>query len=220
MTYQMGLCGADGVVIASDRCEFYQPDFSSPGVRNKVDKVRLSGEFAWAYYGGELSAVFSKHLKRSLDSQRISEKELFALMPHCAETAIQEWRSTSSGSSGKSGIILACGSSKNLYRGDIAPAMNLDPMREGFCVAGLTTSLSAFVPTRYHSRRMLVASLAALAAYSIRAAHDLDSGNVDGLDLAISDSSGEFHFANADAYWNQSVALDEAVRNCFEQKAI
>jgi hypothetical protein len=90
----------------------------------------------------------------------------------------------------------------------------------GKCISGNYYNLAAFLPTRFHSVGESVDSLARLAVYSIRTAHEIDPQHVDGLDIAIfRDSLGRFDFGDVDAYWNYAEKIDEEVRDCLRRAA-
>jgi hypothetical protein len=57
MTYQVVFCGSDGAVIASDRLEGqFRPD-GTIARGNDITKLKVSGEFAWAFSGGVLASM-------------------------------------------------------------------------------------------------------------------------------------------------------------------
>jgi hypothetical protein len=69
MTFQVTMSGVDGMVMASDQCEFDGAELTpSLRVKNLLRKVDISGTFAWAFSDGRLGPFFSPFLKRALDS--------------------------------------------------------------------------------------------------------------------------------------------------------
>ena len=61
-----------------------------------------------------------------------------------------------------------------------------------------------------------VRELAHLAAYSIRAAHDLDSAFVDGLDIAVyQEATGKFNFLKSEMLWVAAQDFDAAILDLF-----
>jgi hypothetical protein len=84
MTYQLVLCGKDGVVLASDRRELresggieqYGHGFSA----NMLCKIRIdkTGQYAWMFSGGELGPFAAKYItpptQLLIQGVRISQK--------------------------------------------------------------------------------------------------------------------------------------------------
>jgi hypothetical protein len=92
MTYQVIFCGTDGVVIASDKLEGQpRPDgTAAPG--NHVTKIKFSGEFAWAFSGGELGKILAGHLSERANEMRgLTDEELLDFFKECRSSAFEQW---------------------------------------------------------------------------------------------------------------------------------
>ena len=92
--------------------------------------------------------------------------------------------------------------------------------RLGKCVSGMEFNLASFLPSRLTLSNMSVDVLAYLAAYSIRAAHDLDSAFVDGLDIAVyRDAVRRFEFLETKCLWDDAENFDGEIVNVLELRA-
>jgi hypothetical protein len=223
MTYQLTMCGCDGIVMASDRRELRR-DNAEQYVASSVTKICTAGTFAWAYSGGELGPVFSRHLHQKL-KQRLEElaKLGSAVVPDedaledlksCGAPACNEWRHSASGPGGESTIVIASGKTGRIHEATISLEIQPSEKTQGWHVSGQKANLAVFVPTRFYSRTMCADELATLAAYSIRAAHDIDSRCIGGLDIAIfRNNENDFRLLpDPELYANRAAKLDEAVR--------
>ena len=69
VTYQIGMRGRDGVVLASDRRELLlvgPGDFGSGPATNFINKIRFDNVslVAWAFAGGEISPIAAGYLEQ------------------------------------------------------------------------------------------------------------------------------------------------------------
>ena len=95
MTFQVTMSGADGMVMASDQCEFDGAELSpnGPSVKNLIRKVAISGSFAWAFSEGRLGPFFSPFLQRALDSAGdVSCEVAIQILESCGKPALAEWK--------------------------------------------------------------------------------------------------------------------------------
>lgn len=216
MTFQVTMSGSDGMVMASDLCEFDGAELSSsPKVKNLIRKVAISGSFAWAFSDGRLGPFFSPFLQRALDSAGdVSCEDAVKILESCGGPALAEWRNVATGPAGISTIVFACGRSKRIFRVAISPNMTAQEMMGGKCISGNYYNLATFLPTRFHTTEETVDTLARLAAYSIRTASEIDPQIVDGFDLAMyRDSLRRFEFEDGATYWNTAEEIDRDMRN-------
>ncbi len=220
VTYQLALKGMDGIVLASDQCERLS-SVNKSEVKNLVRKIWIdqTARFAWAYSGGEAGPIFSaRFLQRLKDlGSDFSEAATLSAFEASAKATVTEYAPFAKGP-WPCCITLACGPSKKIMRHKLS--LFAEEMLGGWCVSGQEFNLAAFIPQRFYSKKMLVGELAGLAAYSIRAAHDLDSGVVDGLDIAIyRDSTQRFEFLDSDLYWDEAGKLDGEIRGILNRHA-
>ena len=221
VTYQLTLRGRDGMVLASDQCENTKPQYGDVRVKNLLRKVFFSGGFAWAYSGGALGPIFAEYVNRNLvdDNGIISDDDARNIFENCGKLTYAEYMSTMTGPAGESVAVLACGKSKRIFRATISSPMTAIEVVSGPgspCITGNRYNLAAFVATRFYSPEMSVEELCSLAAYSIRAASDLEPNYVDGLDVAVyRDSVGKFEFVDSDTYWRNTANTDKELRNSF-----
>jgi hypothetical protein len=70
VTYQITMCGRDGIVMASDRREVLRAQDASVPTINETSKIRISpdGNYAWAYSGGRVSPIFARRILRAVGS--------------------------------------------------------------------------------------------------------------------------------------------------------
>jgi hypothetical protein len=96
MTYQVTMCGNDGVVVASDRCEVWtDQDGRKIKTTNKVKKLFIDsmGEVAWTFSGGYLSSVTAHYLKNAIEKQGAgkNEEDVKKAIQDCAERACRSF---------------------------------------------------------------------------------------------------------------------------------
>jgi len=224
MTYQVALCGRDGVVLASDRCELSRGEFGGVAVVNRLNKIRVAGGYAWAYSGGELSHVLAQFVAQGFKAHvgKVTDTDALQIVISSQGPAFQQWQASASGACGKSEIILVCGASKRIFRCDSMPKMEPEEIFGGQSIAGQLTSAASFLSRRFASPEASVDMLASLAAYAVRSAHDFDSGIIDGLDLVIfrySDLAKGFTFLDSDLYWEHAARLNNGIRNLLQANA-
>jgi hypothetical protein len=218
MTYQVIFCGIDGVVMASDkRAGTYRPKDNNIVPGNDECKILISGEFAWAYSGGEIAKSFSHHFEPMLKrKQDLSDVELFQLIQDCRVPAFEDWKQAAESDSGSANsVILVRGSSKKIFRINPLPGMNTDtePTQKGRCFAGQLYNTASFLFHRLHSPDMPLSALIPLAVYSVRAAGSFDSSAIDGLTIAVyRDSAGQFQFYDAPICREDTEGLDKLIR--------
>jgi|ERR1019366_3275848 20S proteasome alpha/beta subunit len=209
VTYQLTMCGCDGMIIASDQQEL------SKGIRTKVTKIRIdkTGNFAWAYSGPAMVATFSRHLVQAFDNAGpLSDTSAAQLIADCAGPALEESRIYEMPGSGDAIVMLASGLSKKIFRVAWRPTTEVEPIHQTMLIAGQKANLASFLPTFFYSPQMTVDKLASLAAYSIRKAHDCDPLCVDGLDIAVyRDSTRRFEFLDSASCWSEAERIDGAI---------
>lgn len=219
MTYQVTLCGSDGVVVASDRCEVWEEHGSIARTVNKVRKLFIdpSRQVAWTFSGGFLSGITAQLLAKNFPAN-VSESSVKDAIASCGNQACTYFRIQRS----QTDILVAViAPLRKILRARISPDTVLENIESGKCVSGQTDSLVNFFPDHFYSQKMPVKELATLAAYAVRMAHDLDPKYVDGLDIAVyRDADGEFDFVDPSLYWEHALLVDEELRECLRRSAI
>lgn len=221
MTYQVIFCGVDGVVIASDKLEGqHRPDGTiAPG--NHVTKLRYSGEFAWAFSGGDLARIFAGYLSERAEEMRgLTDDRLLDFFKDCRESAFAHWASP--GPDSTSRVLFVRGSNRSIFK--INPVLHTDIERldDGRGVAGQITNTATFLFRRIYSSGMSVNAIKALAAYAVRTAHLFDSSAIDGLDMAVyTDSESFFQTVDTKPYLGCEAKIEDEFRkvlgSSFEQ---
>ncbi len=220
MTYQLALSGSDGAVIASDRSERTVSSNGQFAARNMVRKICIdqTGRFAWACSGSEAALIFSRNVKDRITAlgNNFTEEEAVNALESASRTVVPEYQPLSQGP-WPCKVLFVCGPSKRIF---LHPLTRADE-RISKCISGMEFNLAAFLPSRLNLSNAPVQELAYLAAYSIRAAHDLDSAFVDGLDIAVyRDATGTFEFVNSDIMWDATESFDTAIRELLRNKSI
>jgi len=221
MTYQVTLCGRDGVVVASDRCEVWTEQGGRKSkTGNKVRKVFLDStrQLAWTFSGGHLSGLTAHYLEKAIKKLSVkNENAIRKAIQDCAERACSTFPLQKSFTDV---LVLSIASERKILRACIAPEVAFDLMSDRF-VSGQIDSLASFFPEHFYSKQMSVNELASLAAYSVRMAHELDPKYVDGLDIAIyRDEEKSFAFVDRNYYWEHAIDLDKAIRECLQSMAV
>lgn len=217
MTYQVTMCGVDGMVMASDQREYLAPESPAQGegvVTNSVRKITIdpTGRSAWAFAGGRPSLLAAGCLEREFENG-VADAELERILKTCGD---QGWEAGAIGAH-ISTIVLADGKSKNMLRATLAHrSTRVEQMAGGRCFTGQNFSKASFFPMRFYSPQMSVTQLARLAAFTVLMAGEMDSLCVGGLDIAIyRDSVGKFEFADSRDYSQQAPKLESDIRSLF-----
>jgi hypothetical protein len=216
VTYQLAMCGMDGIVVASDLCERLVSASGEYGVPQLVKKIRINetGQFAWMHSGGQISAIQARLFARALSeiNEEIAEDEVLRKLQNCAMPAIEQWRTTvAKGAEGYNRIILVCGKSKRIYREMCSGVEEPVEVLGGFCVSGQEFNSAVFLPRRLYNSELKVDVLLRLAAYSVPCAHDIHTGDVDGLQIAVCRDNGQFQFIPPEPYWDYTPVLDSQI---------
>lgn len=210
VTYQLTMKGRDGIVIVSDRCEHRKPEFGEDPIINMVRKLRISstGAFAWAFYGGTMGPVLSKHLRTEFDGVNItSDDEIMERMEKCRQPAYNEWHKAAAGPAGDSQIVFACGLRRSVFRCNALPVGEVEKIIDGIYISGDSSNPASLLPKRLYSSAMTVDALADLGAYTVRVAHMYAPQFVDGLDIAIyRNSAARFKFLNPSTFSEKAIA--------------
>lgn len=222
MTYQLALTGCDGIVLASDRCERTVSANQQFAARNMVRKITIdqTARFAWGCAGSEAALIFSRNVAdaiRALGSD-FSEEDALGALEEAAKLTAREYGPLSKGPWPCS-TLFVCGPTKRIFS---HPLTRAEERRNGRCIAGMEFNLASFLPCRLEDLpKLSVRELAYLAAYSVRAAHDLDTAFVDGLDIAVyRDSTHKFEFASGEAYWSEASKFDARILGLLREVAI
>ena len=221
MTYQVTLCGSDGVVVASDRCEAWQEETGGIS-RNRVNKLLLDkrSQIAWTFSGGHFSGITARYLRDALEQSPTNDEA--AILEMLKESGNKAFRNFASPPKARVTdiVVLVFGNSQRIVRAHPSTETLLEDL-EDKCVSGETDSLVNYFPEHFYSRNMCVRELASLAGYAVRMAHELDPKYVYGLDLAIyQNSTGSFQFADRDTCWHGAAKLDDALRNFIKAQAL
>jgi hypothetical protein len=218
VTYQITMCGSDGVVMASDRWEISKANTASVPTLNDINKIRIlaDGNYALAYSGNRLAHTFTKHVVRAFQAGvPSSDQDARTMLEQCSVPAIQEWREyQAAGQEGEAIVVMASGSTKRIFRCSVVPTAETETMESGIGITGQTGNWAAFLPHRYyrHLRSSSVNELACLAACSILMASQFDPLAVDGLDIAIyRDAERRFRFMESGNYLEGAYRLAEQI---------
>jgi hypothetical protein len=213
MTYQVAFRGKDGMVIASDTCEWQEG-----GSKRKIRKISVdpTGKFAWAYAGRQFSSLVASHLSErfatgavtsAMDVENEIKESSTALLPEILYD--EKPRST---------ITWIDGKALKAYRTELL-SKNLSISHEGsIWTAGFTSQFASLIPERFFDASMTVDQLAGLAAYTIWMANKIEPTLIDGLDIAIYRNSTErFEFLDSAEYWQKAEVMDTKIRDCLSQ---
>ncbi|MGC1416891.1 MAG: hypothetical protein WA817_16515 [Candidatus Acidiferrum sp.] len=217
MTYQLTLRGHNGILLASDRREGSFPASSAQGegsFHNMIPKIRLdpTRRFAWMFAGADVSVLAANYLERVFE-RGIPDGALERSLRDCCDLA---WANGPSGLSGGSTIVLADGEKRNILRAKIMPVSEVLLIEEGRCFSGQSYSKASFFPHHFYASDMSVEQLAAMAAYTVQMAGEMDSLLIGGIDLAMYRKSvGHFEFADYGLLKECSTKIDEEIRTCF-----
>ncbi|MGD0581268.1 MAG: hypothetical protein ABSC08_20420 [Bryobacteraceae bacterium] len=221
MTYQLALYGCDGIVLASDQRELTtagDPTIHGHGInQNNISKIRVhsSHKLAWMFDGGSLGRIASASLGNLLENEedlshgaikralKQAANDSFVKFPHLVRNDAY--------------ITLATGIDSTIFRAKIMPSAFFEitePNHTSPIIAGQTYNLAGFIPVRYYSSKMSVDQLCSMAAYTISAAHDIDTLAIDGLDIAIYKiSTGKFELINLEQPVKLATEIDSGIRH-------
>jgi hypothetical protein len=219
MTYQLALAGSDGIVIASDQCERVISSNQQFAAKNMVRKIIIdkTKRYAWACSGSEAALIFARNVQDAIGGlgTDFSEEEALNALEKASRLVVPEYQPLSHGP-WPCKILFVCGPTRRIF----SHPMTRADERIGKCVSGMEFNLASFLPLRLDLSSMPARALIYLAAYSIRAAHDLDSAFVDGLDIAVySDSTAKFEFVDSSRYWNEVGNLDARIQQAIREAA-
>lgn len=220
MTYQLVLCGCDGLVIASDKRELRESgapgDFGHGFSTNMLSKIRLRNTppIAWMFAGGEVSRYAAGYLEQTFqDWHDYSIEGIKKAMIECGNSA---WKNSARGPNPNSNVLLVEGSTRTILRAAISPQTFVEEIKKEEPVfGGQSHSVASLLPMRFYSKDLNISQLAVLAGCSVRMASDVDHFIIDGLDIAAySDASGKFEFLDSGYYWQRVDEMDQAIRRC------
>jgi hypothetical protein len=218
VTYQVTLCGKDGIVVASDRCQVWQEKQSRPQEWTKCKVKKLftdrAGRIAWTFSGGYFSDVTAHYLRDFLtENENCDEQAIESAIKSCGNRACEAF-STEYKANVADILVLVFGATQRILRAHISRAGTIvETLETKQCVSGMTDSFVNFFPNHFcDSGDMSVDQLAPIAAYCVRMAHEENSKYVDGLDIAIyRNSTKHFEFGNRDLYWEKAAKLDREI---------
>ncbi len=222
MTYQLALAGRDGIVLASDRCERHVSN-TDHAAKNMVGKIFIdhTSKYAWACSGSEAAPFFADYVLKGIKAlgETFSEDDALRAFEESSLAFVEEYAQKHARGPWGCSLLFICGPTKRIFKRKHIPPRQ--EVYEGRCVAGAESNLAAFLPSRFYSSTMSVDELAWLAAYSVRAAHDLDNGMIDGLDIAVyRDSTRKFQFANSASYWDGVQTFDPEIVKLLKKNPI
>jgi 20S proteasome alpha/beta subunit len=226
MTYQVTLCGRDGVVVASDRCQVWQETMSQSTcwTKSKVRKIftDAAGKMAWTFSGGHFSDVTARYLRDFLaDKPDYDEQKIESAIRDCGSRACEAFHTLVKANLTDI-LVLVSGVSGQILRAQISRmGTTVERLENKQCVSGITDSFVNFFPNHFcDAGDMSVDQLAQIAAYCVCMAHREDSRYVDGLDLAIYRNSEKcFKFVDGDFYWQEALKLDDALRQFLKSRS-
>ncbi len=224
MTYQVTLCGADGVVVASDRCQLWQEQSrnSREWTKSKVKKLFIDDtkKIAWTFSGGYFSDVTAHYLRDFLaEHPGYDEPRVESAIRTCGNRACEAFVIKANATDI---LVLIFAESRRILRAQISREGTIVQQVENKqWVSGATDSFVNFFPNHFcDAGDMSVDQLAQIAAYCVRMAHEDDSKYVDGLDIAIyRDSERRFEFGDRVFYWDQAAKFDGALRQFLRDRA-
>jgi hypothetical protein len=193
MTFQITMCGSDGIVMASDKLENFDPaSQSDDGIygKNEVTKIKIdpTGRFAWCFAGSRCAYLAATHIERALENgppNFAADK----LVVECCDRAANALPTGPTDT-----IVLADAKDMRIMRASLLhqqPTV-IEPDKDRF-FSGLSSNRASVMPSRYYSRKMNVAQLQRLAAYAVLRAGESDSAFIAGLDVfSYRESVGRF----------------------------
>ena len=180
--------------------------------------IDQTSRYAWACSGSEAALIFSRNVKDAIGAlgDNFSEELALSALEKASQSLVTEYQPLSQGP-WPCKVLFVCGPSKRIFSHPLTRADE----RKGKCISGMEFNLAAFLPKRLDLSDRPVKELAYLAAYSIRAAHDLDSAFVDGLDIAVyQDTAGKFQFLETVSLWNEAPNFDAEILKILRAKAL
>jgi hypothetical protein len=223
VTYQLAMSGSDGILVASDRCENIGSLSEKTYTKNLIRKISVANGLAWTYSGTDVAPIFSSRFREEIErlGNEMSLENVQIALDNSSRRTASEYQPTSRGP-WSACLTVVRGESKTILRNKLS--LRTDEVLGGWCVSGQEFNLAAFIPRRFYSPGLTVNELAHIAAYSIRAAHDLDNAMIDGLDIAIYRSAeGIFNLledAEIERLWNEAASLDKEMLKLFRATAL
>jgi hypothetical protein len=209
VTYQVAFRGCDGMVLASDRCEFLEG-----GSKRDIRKVQIdpSGKFAWAYAGRQFSSLVASSLREGFATEALASSA--DIEKSIRELSTKVLPDIAFDEKPRSTILWMDGPEKQAYRAELLPK-NLSIFNEGpMWTAGNVSLIASLIPERFFDESMGVDQLAILAAYTIWMAHKIDPMLVDGLDIAVyRDSDPQFRFLDSANYWQKAESMNKSIKD-------
>jgi hypothetical protein len=139
MTYQVVFCGSDGAVIASDRLEGqFRPD-GTIARGNDITKLKVSGEFAWAFSGGVLATMFAEHLSEiAKDMRNLVDEQLVELFDEHRLSVFTQWGQ--SGPDSTSRVLFVRGTNRSVFKINPVPHTAIERLGNNRGLAGQLTN--------------------------------------------------------------------------------
>ncbi len=223
MTYQIVMCGKEGLVVASDKRELRESggiDQVGHGFSaNMLSKIYINSahSLAWAFAGGEISRIAAAYLDDAFNnaSSDLSIEEVKQTIVQCGNSA---WKDYARGPQ-QAVVTLVIGPTRTILRATITPTTVVDELSGTHPVfAGQAHSQASLLPTRFYSRDMTIPELAFLAGCTIRMAHEADPQIIDGLDIAAyRDATKSFELLDPTLYWDRAKEIDAVVMECIRR---
>lgn len=200
VTFQIGMVGSDGVLLASDRLAS-QSATDGPGPYRdtfRTDKIRIteSKRIAYCCAGDKLSIEAGRKIAGSIAELQGDYAIQQGIYSYGSE-AISEERQRMAGKQpwerlrGGSLLLVTSVPSLGLWRVDIALDRNIPCALkvEDKIWVGDNTTPAAFFPERYYQKRP-IEELVFLAAHTVLTAGSMNPAGVGGLDIALCRPSG------------------------------
>jgi len=222
VTYQLAMIGRDGMILASDRCENLGSATDKSFTKNMIRKLSIDRGLAWTYSGGDVAPIFSSRFGDEIE--KIGDRSLQAVMDAIANSSDRTQREYQPTAKGPWSACLTVvrGESKTILRNKLS--LRTEEMLGGWCVSGQEFNLATYMPRRFYSKDMSVSELIYIAAYSVRAAHDLDNAVVDGLDIAVyTDAEAIFRILpdmEIERLWNEAASADREILGILKSRAL
>jgi hypothetical protein len=175
------------MVLASDQREYLVCENLETEMGRMTNKIRQSGRFAWAHWGGSLGPVFASFIEPLLvEPETVQDRHIKGILSKCAVDAYEFGIRNPTGNTVPSYIVFACGNTRKIYEVTISdPAIIREFGEDCACITGFAANVASFLPKHFYSESMSVEQLSRLATYSIVQASKIDSKFIGGLDLTI-----------------------------------
>ncbi len=225
MTFQLGLVGKDGVVLASDRRALAFWADTGGMASSSVSKIVTNerARFAYCFWGDMLAARAATLVGQELEKGSPANE---SVLKSCIDQVLDEREKIEQEADlaclrgGGILLVVVRDDKPELWRLDVLK--HTDSVRraaqvDGKIVAGDAINQANFFVERYFRRSAPISELLALATHTILMAGELNPTCVSGVDLVACTSEG-FHAITGtelDSLFQKSETLDRAIGDSF-----